>query len=189
MRKTDLRQFDYQKVAQLDCRIWQAYYAHNFFKMFYLTIKLLKTQLGLNLFLTLKLAYDFSLASAEYRLNKNHLKSDRALKHLTKFYRTISKHSSEPYDYKKAAQAELDWWNIQRYEPKNQKGLALGLAKVFAIVYKTSPQELLPYGQYRTEALALKNKYMHQQKVAVEWPEIEKLLIKSWQSLYKAIQK
>ena len=189
MAKSNLRQFDYRKVAELDCRIWQAYYSHKFIRLFFLTVQLLRTQLRLSLYRTLKMSYYFSIASVEYRLNKKHMSSDRTLKNLTKFYRIISTNSTQPFDFVRAAQMELDWWNVQRYDRGDKKALQLGLAKTFAVVYHTQTDKVLAYGRYRTDALDLKNKYLHVEHIEPKWHEIEKLLLQSWKSLHEAVQK
>jgi len=189
MAKSDLTQFDYKKVANLDARIWRAYYHHQFLRFAVLTYRLLRSQLRLNPIKTLLLAYYFSVASAEYRLNKNHMQSAKTLLNLVKFYKLISDNALEPFNYKEAAKRELDWWNIQRYERKDRGKLAAGLAKTFASVYHVPDKALLSYGKFRTEALDVKDEYLHRQKIEPNWNEIEELLMQSWQNLHNAIQK
>lgn len=188
MAKKDLRQFDYRKVAQLDCEIWQAYYHHRFFKMFVLMIRLFKNQLGLNNFSALRSGYHFAIASVEYRLNKNHRQSSRIPKHLAHFYKIVSNHSTVPFDYIRAADLELRWWNIHRYGPTEGKELELGLARQMATVYGVSPESLLGYARYRALVTSLRKNYMHEQKMEPDWEKIKELLVKSWKSAHQAVQ-
>ncbi len=189
MPKSDLRSFDYQKVADLDCRIWKAYYRHRFIKMFFLTLQLFKTQLKASTFLAGRMAICFMLASIEYRFNENHLKSTRLINNLTKFYGLVSRSALEPFDYKKAAELELRWWNIQRYGEEKKGLLAAGMAGSFAVVYNVEPEKLLTYGRFRSNATMLRRKSMLEQKVRPDWQKINRLLAKSWKSLHQAVQK
>lgn len=107
--KKDLRQFDYKVMARLDMEMWQAYYRHHFFKLFKLLFQLFGSQFSPNWRVTLKLAYYAVIAATDFRLKMGHENRARVLRYLTKFYGTISDNCVEPFDYKLAAEMELEW--------------------------------------------------------------------------------
>jgi hypothetical protein len=189
MSKKDLRQFDYRKVAKLDSAMWRAYYNHQFFKMFILLLKLFRTQLHLGWFSTTRLAYYSAWAAADYRLKKGRENYERTFKNLVKFYRVISKNATKPFDFQKAAELELEWWDIHRYPKKYKKTLEESLAEGMAAIYNIKPADLHEYASYRAEAMHLPGHEGDKQEDPVNWNKIDKLLVKSWRYAHQAIQK
>ncbi len=165
MTKSNLRDFDYRRVAKLDNDMWRAYYNHRFLKMFTLLLRLIRTQLHLNWFLTFRAAYYSALAATNYRLKKGH------------------------EDYKKAAELELRWWDVHRYPSKYQQSLVNSLAKGMAVIYNVKPEILQEYARYRAEAMLLPKHNGDKQKNPPDWHQIETLLIKAWHSAHQSLQK
>lgn len=189
MAKIDLREFDYKRVAKLELDIWRAYYKHQFLKLFFLLFQLLRTQVHLNGYLTFKLAFYSAFAAADYRIKRGHENYERDLNKLVSFYRIISKHSVDPFDYKKAAKLEFEWWDIHRYPEKYKKTLEQGLAEATAAVHNVKPESLKEYAHYRAIAMMIPDHKGDRQKIKPDWQKAELLLLKSWQSLHQAIQK
>lgn len=190
MERTDLRQFDYKKVGQLDADMWRAYYNHQFFKLFRQLIMLIRTQIRLGWLLTFRLAYYSAWAAADYRIHKQKgVNNQRVLHNLTKFYGLVAEHSSEPFDYRKAASLELAWWDVHRKSTANNQALEKSLADAAAAIYNVSPDVLKDYAYYRAEAMILPR---HEGDSAVnktDWAKITELTILSWQALHQAVQK
>jgi hypothetical protein len=189
MSKSDLRQFDYKKVAKLDADMWRSYYNHQFLKMFLQLLQLMRTQLHMNWFLTIRLAHYSGRAAAQYRLKRGHEDYEKLLKILIKFYKIISAHSIEPIDYKEAARFELEWWDIHRYPAKYEKGLEQSLAEGMGSIYNVGPDKMKEYAHYRAVAMMIPNHQGDNQPVPPDWAKIEKLLTKAWKSAYQAVQK
>jgi len=190
MAKTNLENFNYQKVAQADADMWRSYYNHQFFKMSVQLFKILKAQVGLNWYLTTKLAYYAGWAAADYRLNKGKENDQRIIKNLAKFEKIISDHAQKPFDYQKAAQLEYEWWQIHRYPDRYKKDLTEAVAEVMAVVYHVSPSSLKDYGCYRAKAMLLPEHTGDKNKTDPDelYAQIKDLLEKSWHALYKAVQ-
>ena len=188
MVKSDLRQFDYKKVAKLDSAMWRAYYNHQFIRLFFLLLQLMRTQLRFNWYLTAKLAYFSGLAAADYRLKRGREDYKKTLANLTKYYRILSKHSTEPFDYNEAARLELEWWDIHRYPKKCKKSLQTSLAEAAAVIYSVKPSTLTEYAKYRAEAMMIPSHQGDSQKIKPDWQKVESLLIRSWRSLYQSVQ-
>lgn len=190
MRKTSLRDFDYKEVAHHEAAMWRAYYQHNFFKLFLQLYRITRSQLRLNHFVTLRLAYHSVFAAMYYRIGKGDKKTAVPLKHLTTWYRVISKHSARPFDYKSAAQADIEWWDLPRYQGKSSQKVQDGLAKAAGFMYNTDPQKLKDYARYRVQAMYVPT---HENegdttKTQEAYQEIEILLEKGWASLHKAVR-
>lgn len=189
MAKSNLRQFDYKKVAKLDADMWRSYYNHQFIKMFLQLLQVMRTQLHLNWFLTLRLALYSGLAATDYRLKKGHENYPRVLINLIKFYKVISKNCTEPFDFQKAAEFELEWWDIHRYPGKYKKSLEQSLADTQAVIYHCDAAQFKDYAHYRSVAMLLPNHEGDKQNNPPDWDKINELLVKSWQSLHRTMNK
>lgn len=189
MSKSDLRQFDYEKVAKLDAAMWRSYYNHQFIKLFMQLLQLMRTQLHLNWLLVLRLSLYSGWAATDYRLKKGRENYPRVLKNLTKFYKIISDNCTEPFDYKKAAEFELEWWDIHRYPDRYKKSLEQSLADAQEAVYNTDSTKFKKYAHNRAVAMQLPNHEGDKQDNPPNWNEIYELVLKCWQSLHEAVQK
>jgi hypothetical protein len=188
MAKTDLKQFDYMAIAQADTKAWKAYYNHAFHKMFWYLLIAMKTQLGFNWFRTLRLAYYSAWAAADYRINRKNVNIQRVLKNITKYYKLISDHVTEPFDYKEAARLEVEWWEIHRRSYKNNAQLEKALAENLAIVHNVDPAVLKDYAHYRAEAMILP-RHVGDDQNPTDWDEVYRLVEKAWKSLHEAVNK
>lgn len=189
MSKKNLRQLDYQKVAKLDSDMWRAYYDHRFLKLFLLLVQLMHAQFQFGWFLALKAAYYSGFAATDYRINRGHEPYARVERHITKFYKAISDHATEPFDYRKAAKLELEWWNIHRYPKKYEKTLEASLAECMATIYSGNQKDFIEYAHYRAEAMVLRDEAGDVKKIEPDWQKIESLLLGSWKVMLQAAQK
>ncbi|HZL08007.1 MAG TPA: hypothetical protein VFC50_02330 [Candidatus Dormibacteraeota bacterium] len=182
MAKANLRQFNYQKAAKLDTAMWQSYANadREFFGLFIQAFSLIKYQLGFSWPATIKLAYYAGRAAAAYRLRKGKENYPLARRNLTKLFETVSRNCDSPFDFKRAAKLELEWWDIQRYPEKHQKTLAQSLNENMAAVYGVSAASIKGYGNNRAAALELLNDGSSKQMAT--------LLTKAWQSLHSGVQ-
>jgi hypothetical protein len=189
MAKANLRQFDYKKVARLDTAMWQSY-AHSdrdFLRLFLQAFTLIKYQLGFSWYATAKLAYYSGWAAAAYRLRQGKENYPRAQKNLFKLFETVSDNCVEPFDFKKAAELELEWWDIQRYPEIHQKTLAQSLNENMAAVYNVSVGSIKGYGQNRALALSLISNGKDARVASPDSEKIFMLISKAWQSLHQAV--
>jgi hypothetical protein len=183
MSRKDLRQFDYTGLAKLDTEMWRAYYEHRFARLFSLLLQLMRKQFGFGLFLSLRGAYYAALAASDYRITIYREHFPRVEKRLVKLYKLMSENATEPFDYRKAAAIELEWWNIHRYPAKYKKPLHVGLAEGAAAIYNGRPKDFAEYGRLRAEAMHIRDTMDKK----ADWPKIESLLTDSWQALHRAV--
>ncbi|MCE9548862.1 hypothetical protein K8Q98_00455 [Candidatus Nomurabacteria bacterium] len=185
--KKDLRKFNPEKIAELDLNMWQAYYSHNFFKLFLLLLRLNHEFFGLDYFHTLQAAYYSASAAINFRRNKEKENSEIIIEKLTKSFKIISDNNIEKFDYGKAAELEFGWWMIHRYPKAYQTSLKEGLAQAMAKTYNTDSLKLKEYADYRAQAMILRDKAKITGK-ETDWDEIAYLLRKSFNSLHLNVQ-
>lgn len=164
--------------------MWQAYYRHQFIKIFFLLLRLTHEFFGLRYWLAIKASYYVASAIADFRIHKGNENLHRVRGKLEKFFKTISQNSLEKFDYKKAAELELNWWMIDRYPKNYEVTREEALANAIAKVYKVTPARLREYADYRGEAMVVQDK-AEQSKQETDWQKIEYLLRKSFNSLYE----
>lgn len=187
-RKTDIREFDYKKIAEREADVWWAYYNRRYLRIF-LRFLQSRSQIGLNWFQTLRAAYHITWAGVDYRINRGKVNERRVAASLTKFYKIISSKSTEPFDCRKAAKLELAWWNIHRSSYKVNKDLERGIAEAAAIVYHINPGKLKDFARFRAQASILpQHEADKDQPTPPDWHRVHQLLVKSWQSLSEAVK-
>ncbi len=143
MAKSDITQFDYQKVAKLDTNMWISYRNSDrrSIGLFLQAFRLIKYELRFSWATTFKMGHYAGWAAAVYRLRKGNENYAKAQKNLTKLFKTVSANCTEPFDYNKAAKLELEWWDIQRYPKKHTKSLEQSLAENMAAVYNVTTKK------------------------------------------------
>jgi hypothetical protein len=188
MAKVDLRLFNHLKAAEIETKMWRSYYNHQFIKMFYQLTLFMRSVLRCGWFIALRLAWHSAIAAVYFRRRRGRENYDKVLKHLIKFYKIGSNHSIAPYDYKKAGQLELEWWDIHRYPKKYKKSLEQSLAEAFAVIYHCEPKNLKEYAYYRAKAAQMLTHEGDTHPTKNDWPKIEDLLYKTWHSLSVAVR-
>jgi len=187
MRKS-LREFNPDNIAELDLHMWQAYYGHNFLRLFFLLVALVQEQFGLNYLRAVQAAFYAASAAVDFRKNKGNENRERILKKLTRFSALVSRYALEQYDYEKVAELELDWWFVDRYPEKYPSGAReKGLGLAMSAIYNVEPSKLDMYARYRAEAMVLQDE-AEKQGVTVDWKNVDILLHQSYKSLHEAVK-
>lgn len=186
MSKADIMKFNYEKVAKLDAAMWQSYQNSDkrFILLFPQAFILIKYQLRFSWFATFKLAYYAGWAAIAYRLRKGKENYNSAEKNLIKLFQTVSKNCTTPFDFKKAAKLELEWWDIERYPEKHKKPLSQSMNENMAAVYGVKPSNINGYGLNRAHAIGL---LASREKSKSSTEIANKLLSDAWQALHKGI--
>ncbi len=192
--KYSLKNFDPEEVGILETKMWQAYYHHKFFLLFILIVKFIKSQSHLSYLISIRAAYHAAFAATLFRLQKGKENKNRMLKHLEKYFKIIANNSVEVFNYKRAAELELEWWFIDRYPDKYNSTREDALASLAASLYDINPAQLKEHAQYRAQAMvldraqatAVKNK-SRAERTPADWAEIESLLKKSFSSLHAVV--
>jgi hypothetical protein len=192
--KASLKDFDPDYVGAIESKMWQAYYCRRFFKLFILLIKLLRAQFHLGYILSIRAAYYAAFAAALFSIQKGKEDEKRMLKKLEELYKIVADNSVESFDYKKAAELELNWWLVDRYPDRYSITREEAVVSLPAFLYTIDPVKLKEHAQYRaqamvldrSQAMAVKNK-SRTARTLKDWEEITVLLKKSYISLYHAV--
>lgn len=189
MRKS-LKNFNPDKIAILETRTWHAYYHHQFLKLFFLLVNLMHEFFDLRYLHAVQAAYYSTSAVVDFRLNKGKENQEiiqRITKKLTRFYRFISSHSLEIFDYEKAAKFEIEWWLIDRYPSRYEISREEAIKGPIALIYSINPSMLNEYASNRARAMVLQDEAEIEYREA-DWNKIEFLLKTAYGSLHSAIQ-
>ncbi len=189
MTKVDLRKSDYLEAARIEAAMWRCYYNHQFLRLAWYLLDFMRSVFQCDWILAMRLAWHSSMAAIIYRRQKGHENYPKVLKSLVKFYKIGSDHSLTPFDYHKAAELELEWWDIHRYPQKYDKTLEQSIAGAAAVVYNCRPQDLKEYAAYRAQAAEMLTHEGDKYAVKNDWPKIEDLLYRTWHSFHYAMSR
>lgn len=184
--KSSLKQFEPEKVAALELNMWRAYYNHNFFRLFFLLRKLIKTQFHLGGIDPIKAAYYAASAAIQFRLQRGKENKKKISGKLISFFEIIAKNGIEAFDHRKVAELELEWWLVDRYPERYYDTREQALAAAMAMLYNVEPERLAIYARNRAEAMVLQDKAETENKEA-DWQKIGALLKESYVSLYESV--
>ena len=187
-RKTDLRRFDPQEAGKLDAAMWRSYYEGKPVKLFFQLARLMRSQFRAPFWRSFLLAYRAAKAAFVFKNGHNRQEYAKALFPLEQYYAGISRLSSTPFDVRKAAESELEWWIIRRepalYTTADWERL---LAETAAIMYHLPTTKFPEYARLRTEAMVLRDG-KRDQITEADWAMIDARLKQTWNALYNAVQ-
>jgi hypothetical protein len=114
----------------------------------------------------------------------------RALPDLERFYDQIRRGSSVPFDPKKAAALELEWWIIHRQQWKyTRQDLENALAELQAAIFMQPVETVREHARLRAEAMLLRDdRAGHGGLSSDHWNRIADMLDRSWVSLQPAVR-
>lgn len=187
--KVDIRQFNADEIARLDTAMWRSYYAKERLKMFSQLTEVLEKQYKLPFWRRQLMAFYAARSAFVFKDGKSREDYEKALPDLRKFYGEIRDISATDFDVERAAKTELEWWIVHR-ERKNYGADALpnALAEAASAIYNIPKEKFIEYGQFRTEAMKIRDTKAESGGVSEEdWQKIDELLHKSWNSLHKSI--
>lgn len=188
MTKHSIKSFNPAATAQLDARMWQAYYSHNFMQLILLLVRLMHTQFGFSWAQSVRAAYYSGRAAAVFRKHSTAESYDRPLKDLEVFFAYVDKHAVESFDSTQVAERELHWWLVHRRPKQYPESLEDALSAAMASLYQLPARKFSNYANYRAKAMHLRDTAIWEAKAEPDWHEIEELLRQAYSSLKLAIQ-
>jgi hypothetical protein len=178
-----LRQFDPDRVADLELRMWQAYYAKARLRLFALLVQMLHEQYHYPW--TTATREGFHLARAAATFGDARSRYEPVLPDLRAGYTTARDWLHAGFDPDAVGRAELAWWAARRIPGQNSPAQVGGLiADEYVLLYEVPRAEVLEAGMRRAEAGALRDR----QAFAPDWDTIARLLRESYRSLHVALQ-
>jgi hypothetical protein len=184
------RRFDPDRLADLELRMWQAYYRRQPARLFGLLVRANREQAGVSWVRAVQAA--FYLARAAVRFGRADGDYDRFEPDIARGYRALR---LPPHvDVSTVARRELRWWVVRR-----EIGLAAGSAAgdaitaLYAAIYDQPEPDVAEAGRLRGEAAEVRDRGAAHDPDGPGgpgtgyWPEVERLLHASYRSLEAAV--
>ena len=177
-----LRQFDADRLASLETRMWQAYYGKERARLFGLLVTMLHEQYHYS-WATAALE-GFHLARAALRFGdlKDHY--EVVLPDLEAAYTKVRTWSDAAFDPRSVARAELAWWEARRIAGRNSpEQVGALIAEEYALLYESTPRAMAAAALLRAEAAAMRDASAEHP----DWDAIGRLLRDSYRELRLAL--
>ena len=177
-----MRQFQPRRLADLEVRMWQAYYAKQRARLFGLLVTTLREQYHYSW--ATATVEGFHLARAAATFGDLRGGYDVVLPDLENAYAKARSRTQAEFDPKAVARAELAWWVARRVPGQNSAEQIGGLiADEYALLYETRRGRVESAALLRAQAAALRD----QQAVQPDWDRISRLLLQSYTDLRAAL--
>ena len=115
-----LRQFDADRLASLETRMWQAYYAKERVRLFGLLVTTLREQYHYPWATAALEGFHLARAASRFGDRKDHY--EVVLPDLEAAYARVRSWSGATFDPRAVARAELAWWEARRIPGGNSPG-------------------------------------------------------------------
>src|SRR5262249_11400776 len=128
-------------------------------------------------------------AAFVFKDGKSRADYEKAMPDLIDYYTAIRNVSDTPFDIRRAAELELEWWIVHRQRDTHPRAdLDRLLAELPAEVYRMPVARFTEHAKYRAEAMLLRDRLAEQEGVSeADWAEIHRMLLQSWRSLWHAV--
>jgi hypothetical protein len=179
-----IRQFDPDRTADLELRMWQAYYAKQRTRLFGLLVMFLREQYHYSW--TQAATEGFHLARAAATFGDATSNYDVVLPDLERAYATARTWLRAGFDPREVARAELAWW-VARRTPGHNDPVQVGrlIAEEYALLYEAPLSDVTNPALLRAEAAALRDVTASEP----DWPAIGALLTDAYRQLRMNLSK
>jgi len=177
-----LRSFNPERLADLEVRMWQSYYAKERLRLFGLLVAMLHEQYRYSW--ATAAAEGFHLARAAATFGDLRDNYDVVLPDLETVYARAKSWTDASFDPKSVARAELAWWVARRIPGRNSpEQIGALIADEYAILYETTPAVVQEAALLRAQAGAIRDA----QAGNPNWDRIARLLRQSYRELAAAL--
>jgi hypothetical protein len=171
--------------------MWRSYYDREPGRLFLQLGELLRTQYRLPALRSQVTAYHAARAAFVFKDGRTRADYARALPHLERYYAAILRASDTPFDARRAAALELEWWIVHRERAIRGEhasdDLVEALAALQGELYALPPSRLTDHARLRAEAMAVRDTRAEAGGVReADWLRIRELLDGSWRSMRAA---
>jgi hypothetical protein len=177
-----MRQFNPSRLADLEVRMWQAYYAKERVRLFSLLVTMLREQHHYSWAVAATEGFHLARAAATFGdLRSNY---DIVLPDLEAAYGIARSWTGAGFDPRVVAKAELAWWVARRIPGQNSpEQVGALIADEYAALYETSRKNVETPALLWAEAAALRDA----QADTPDWVRIGVLLQASYRELLSAL--
>lgn len=151
------RSFDPQRVGQLECALWVAYYRREWMVFLRSAVLLIRHVFGLPWPSTVRGSWLVLRATQLWAPcpDNDPVAARLAMERL---YRLLKQHNDEPFDPAEAARLEVEWWYVHReYQHNNadsdERALVDALAELYAYVFGMPDTAVRPAAEQRAQAM------------------------------------
>lgn len=178
-----LRSFEATRLADLELRMWQAYYGGQRVQLFGLLVLTLREQYHCSWATASRAAFRFARAAATFAGRRDSY--EVVIPDLVAGYQSVNVASGRAFDADTVARTALAWWVARRVPGQNApEQVGELIAREYAAVYGTTVDEMRAAGVLRARAAARRDA----QADGPDWTEIEALLKSSYQELQRALR-
>jgi hypothetical protein len=177
-----IRTFDPGRLADLELRMWRAYYAKQNVRLFGLLVTLLREQYRYSWATATREAFHLARAAATFGNARSNY--EVVLPDLEAAYGTAREWLHANFDPKAVARSELAWW-VARRIPGQNSAMQIGglIADEYSMLYDAPRDSVLGAALLRAEAAALRDS----QAARPDWERIRGLLLDSYAALAAAV--
>jgi hypothetical protein len=177
-----LRDFDPDRMADLEVGMWQAYYRGEEVRLFQLLVTMLHEQYQYSWARSVQAGFHLARAAAQFA----NMRADyeRVLPDLERAFQIARDWTHADFDPAAVARAELSWWAARRQrENSGVAEVSARMTEAYALLYGVPANTVSMAATLRTEAAALRDK----QGERADWAIISELLRGSYRSLRVAV--
>jgi hypothetical protein len=188
-QRSALYTFDADRVAWLETRMWEAYYAKQDLRLFVLLVRLVARQFGLPWHRALAVA--LMLTRPAMRFARTRTDYEAVIPDIAAAYARIAAECSTPFDPQTVAERELRWWIVHRHPADaGEDGLTEAIAELYAAIYRLPAARVREAARLRAEAALRCDTGRDAEGVrgASYWPTVGDLLKRSYRALSAAVQ-
>ena len=179
-----IRQFEPDRVADLELRMWQAYYGKENVRLFGLLVAMLREQYHYPWATAIREGFHLARAAATF----GNLRGDYdvVIPDLEAAYGTAQSWLGAGFDPNAVADAELAWWVARRISGQNDpKQVGALIANEYAMLYEAPLPAVERAARLRAEAAALRDT----QAERPDWTTIGTMLRDSYRDLHAGISR
>jgi len=177
-----MRMFNADRMADLELRMWKAYYAKEKVRLFRLLVTMLHEQYRYSWAIATIEGFHLARAAATFGDARNHY--EVVLPDLEAAYSRAREWMHAGFDPRAVARAELAWWVARRIPGQNSAAQVGNLmADEYSMLYEAPRERVARAAQLRAEAAALRDA----EAGSPEWTAIEGLLRESYRDLLAAL--
>lgn len=181
-RQPDPFGFDPDRLGQLETAMWKAYYAENYPLLTCLLWRTIYSQFGTSPWHSAQIAWHAGHAARTFRQSRNREQAQQALPHLNAYYALLARLTDAPYDPERAAELELEWWQIRR-EHASAEAITDVLAELYSVTYQQPLEQFVTPAQLRVHAMQFRDQHRTSGMEEKHWDTLQPMLQQAYQSL------
>jgi hypothetical protein len=177
-----MREFNPTRLADLELRMWKAYYTKDRARLFGLLVTMLHEQYRYSWATATREAFHLARAAATFGDAKDHY--EVVLPDLEAAYAMAKSWLDAGFDPRAVAEAELAWWVARRIPGQNSaEQVGQLIAQEYALLYESSVERVAPAALLRATAAKMRD----EQAAQPDWDRIGRLLEQSYRELHAAL--